>query len=344
MSDKLRREEARDAEGPRGRAGSRRRSRSRLAAAGVPAAGTAPAAPKPAPKPAPGQGPASSPSSTAATAACSRTASRRGPSRSSTPPGVAPATVSARGDARRIFIGLALFGVWPGGGTGEVGRPGLPLPRPVRRREGGLPALTTDAVWIAIKVLIVLHVILINGLWSIWWERKISAHIQSRVGPTYAGASRAELPRWARSDRHRRHQALLKEDITLAAADQWLHALAPAIVVIPCVIAFAPVLFGTQRPPPAWTSARSTSAFAGITVIVVVMAGWASGNKYSLLEASERPRRSSATTLRGFVVPVLMLRPARSTSRSSRTRRRGTGTGSCLAGSCSIPWSARSPS
>ena len=52
----------------------------------------------------------------------------------------------------------------------------------------GLPPLAVDTVWVAIKVLIVLHVILINGLWSIWWERKISAHIQTRVGPTYAGS------------------------------------------------------------------------------------------------------------------------------------------------------------
>ena len=52
----------------------------------------------------------------------------------------------------------------------------------------GLPPLAVESIWIAIKVLAVVHVVLINGLWSIWWERKISAHIQTRVGPTYAGS------------------------------------------------------------------------------------------------------------------------------------------------------------
>jgi len=108
----------------------------------------------------------------------------------------------------------------------------------------GLPAMTADAVFLAIKVLIVLHVVLINGLWSIWWERKISAHIQSRVGPTYAGSPKGmNFHGWFQTAADG-IKLLLKEDITPAAADKWVHALAPAIVVVPCVIAFAPVLFG----------------------------------------------------------------------------------------------------
>lgn len=171
------------------------------------------------------------------------------------------------------------------------------------------PALTTDLVFGAIKVLIVLHVILINGLWSIWWERKISAHIQSRVGPTYAGSPKGRnFHGWAQTAIDG-IKLILKEDVTPAAADQWVHAFAPAIVVAPCVIAFAPVLFGDSL-----AAARIDIgtlyifAFAGISVIGVVMAGWASGNKYSLLGGLRGAAQIVSYELpRGFsVVPVLM--------------------------------------
>jgi NADH-quinone oxidoreductase subunit H len=175
--------------------------------------------------------------------------------------------------------------------------------------QKGLPAVTTQFIWIAIKVLIVLHIILINGLWSIWWERKISAHIQSRVGPTYAGSPKGwNFHGWAQTAIDG-IKLLLKEDITPAAADQWVHALAPAIVVIPCIIAFAPVLFGHELAAASLDiGTLYIFAIAGISVIGVVMAGWASGNKYSLLGGLRAAAQIVSYELpRGFsIVPVLM--------------------------------------
>lgn len=161
-----------------------------------------------------------------------------------------------------------------------------------------------DAIWIVIKALIVLHVVLINGLWAIWWERKISAHIQSRLGPMYSGGFHG----WAQTLLDG-IKLLLKEDITPAAADGWVHALAPAIVVAPVVIAFAPVSFGKEL-----IAANIDAgvlyifAFAGISVIGIVMAGWASGNKYSLLGGLRSTAQLVSYELpRGFsVVPVIM--------------------------------------
>lgn len=173
----------------------------------------------------------------------------------------------------------------------------------------GLPTLAVDAVWVAIKVILVLHVILINGLWSIWWERKISAHIQTRVGPTYAGSPKGwNFHGWAQTAIDG-IKLFLKEDVTPAAADKWVHALAPGIVLAPCIIAFAPVMFGDGM------SAAKLDigtlyifAFAGISVIGIVMAGWASGNKYSLLGGLRGAAQIVSYELpRGFsIVPVLM--------------------------------------
>ncbi len=206
-----------------------------------------------------------------------------------------------------IFVGLALTG----GLIGELAAWADKLYALLGSfaASKGLPPLAVDAAWIAIKVLIVLHIILINGLWSIWWERKISAHIQSRVGPTYAGSPKGfNFHGWAQTAIDG-IKLLLKEDVTPAAADKWVHALAPGLVVAPCIIAFAPVLFGDSL------SAASLDigtlyifAFAGISVIGVVMAGWASGNKYSLLGGLRGAAQIVSYELpRGFsVVPILM--------------------------------------
>lgn len=206
-----------------------------------------------------------------------------------------------------IFLGLGLLG----GLVGELAPWGDKLYALIGSLVSakGLPAMTTDLVWIAIKVLIVLHVILINGLWSIWWERKVSAHIQSRVGPTYAGSPKGwNLHGWAQTAIDGL-KLILKEDITPAAADAWVHALAPAIVVVPCVIAFAPVLFGKELAAASLDiGTLYIFAIAGISVIGVVMAGWASGNKYSLLGGLRAAAQIVSYELpRGFsVVPVLM--------------------------------------
>lgn len=206
-----------------------------------------------------------------------------------------------------IFLGLGVLGIV----VGELSKWGDLAYRLLSQfvASHALPALTTDAVWIAVKVLIVLHVILINGLWSIWWERKISAHIQSRVGPTYAGRPKGwNFHGWAQTAIDG-IKLMLKEDVTPAAADQWVHALAPAIVVVPCVIAFAPVLFGARLAAASLDiGTLYVFAFAGITVIGVVMAGWGSGNKYSLLGGLRAAAQIVSYELpRGFsVVPVLM--------------------------------------
>ncbi len=172
-----------------------------------------------------------------------------------------------------------------------------------------LTPLAVGAIWTAIKVLIVLHIVLLNGLWSIWWERKISAHIQTRVGPTYAGSPKGyNFHGWAQTAIDG-IKLLLKEDVTPAAADKWVHALAPGLVVAPCIIAFAPVLFGDNMAAANLDiGTLYIFAFAGISVIGIVMAGWASGNKYSLLGGLRGAAQIVSYELpRGFsVVPVLM--------------------------------------
>jgi NADH-quinone oxidoreductase subunit H len=169
----------------------------------------------------------------------------------------------------------------------------------------GLPQLGADIVWTVLKLIVLLHIPLINGPWLIWWERKISAHMQSRLGPMYVGGWHGWLQTVADG-----LKLLLKEDITPYVADAWVHRLAPAVVVVPSILAFAVVPFGQGLTAADLDmSALYVLAMAGVSVIGIMMAGWGSGNKYSVLGGLRSAAQLVSYELpRTFsIVPVLML-------------------------------------
>ncbi len=165
-------------------------------------------------------------------------------------------------------------------------------------------SFAASGVWILLKVLVVLHIILVAPIFLVWWERKISAHIQSRLGPMTVGGWHGWLQTVADGIK-----LLFKEDITPIAADRWVHRLAPVIVVIPAILAFAPISFGRElAAADIDVGVLYIFAVAGVSVIGIVMAGWASGNKYSLLGGLRSAAQLVSYELpRSFsIVPVLM--------------------------------------
>ncbi|PCI40499.1 MAG: NADH-quinone oxidoreductase subunit NuoH [Elusimicrobia bacterium] len=163
---------------------------------------------------------------------------------------------------------------------------------------------TSPFVWIPIKVLIVLHVILAAPIFLVWWERKISAHMQSRFGPMYVGWWHGVLQTVADG-----LKLLLKENISPKSSDKWVHLLAPAVVVVPAILAFAPVYFGDNLiAADIDVSVVYIFAMAGISVVGIMMAGWGSGNKYSLLGGLRAAAQLVSYELpRGFsIMPVVM--------------------------------------
>jgi NADH-quinone oxidoreductase subunit H len=111
-----------------------------------------------------------------------------------------------------------------------------------------------------------------------WLERKIIGRIQKRLGPNRAGPfgwfqAVADMVKM-----------FTKEDITPANADRLPYNLAPALVVISAilvfaVIPFAPGFVGTELN----VGVLYIVAVGSISTLGVLMAGWASNNKYSLL-------------------------------------------------------------
>jgi NAD(P)H-quinone oxidoreductase subunit 1 len=142
----------------------------------------------------------------------------------------------------------------------------------------GLSAEVARVVWLPLPMLLVLVGATLGVLVTTWLERKISAAAQQRIGPEFAGPLGMLIPI---ADGLK---LLVKEDIIPAKADSLLFTLGPALVVIPVFLSFLIVPFGQNLLITdlgigifLWISLSS------IAPIGLLMAGYASNNKYSLL-------------------------------------------------------------
>ena len=118
------------------------------------------------------------------------------------------------------------------------------------------------------------------GLILVFMERKVSAYMQVRLGPNRVGPG-GTLQTLADTIK-----LAVKEGLTPDGADKFLFNLAPFVVMIAAMLVLAPIAFakGFQI----WDiniGVLYITAVSSISVIGILMAGWASNNKYSLLGA-----------------------------------------------------------
>ncbi|MEO6166576.1 MAG: NADH-quinone oxidoreductase subunit NuoH [Chitinophagales bacterium] len=118
------------------------------------------------------------------------------------------------------------------------------------------------------------------GLVLIMMERKVSAYMQVRLGPNRVG------PKGMFQTVADTLKLMVKEGLTPDGADKFLFNLAPFVVMITAMLILAPLAFakGFQI----WDiniGVLFISAVSSISVIGILMAGWSSNNKYSLLGA-----------------------------------------------------------
>jgi NADH-quinone oxidoreductase subunit H len=145
-------------------------------------------------------------------------------------------------------------------------------------------------VTVAIPVVVLLSFILANAMYLQLMERKVLAHMQSRLGPMRTGWHGILQPI---ADAVK---FIFKEDIIPAKADKWVFSIAPLILLVMAFGAFVAVPFGPptdffgilNKEVPLWVANLNIGvlyilSMSSVGTYGVIMAGWASNNKYSLM-------------------------------------------------------------
>lgn len=135
----------------------------------------------------------------------------------------------------------------------------------------------------AVAALVILPFVSLVAMASIWAERKVAARIQSRHGPMRVGGFHG----WAQSIADGL-KLIGKEDLLPAGADAFLFRLAPYLAFAPALAAFLFVPWAKDLS--ALTASLNVGVFfllavLGVEVLGVILAGWASNNKWSVYGA-----------------------------------------------------------
>jgi len=164
------------------------------------------------------------------------------------------------------------------------------------------PMLEGNVLWtplliVLVKVLLVFVVGLVATMLMVWFERKVIAGMQNRVGPNKAG------PWGILQTLADGIKLFFKEDLIPERSDRFMFRLAPYLALVPAFLAFAIIplggdfrdgkgglvtLFGQQTrlqlaDPP--VGVLFALAISSIAVYGIMLAGWSSGSKYPLLGA-----------------------------------------------------------
>ncbi len=140
-----------------------------------------------------------------------------------------------------------------------------------------------------LKIGIVIGVLLLVVAYLIWVERKVMAHMQLRMGPMRVGWHGLLQPL---ADGIK---LIFKEDIIPANASKVIFVLAPVISLVPALLTFAVIPFGDTISVMGVTLDMVITdvnigilfilAVSSVGVYGILLGGWSSNNKYSLLGA-----------------------------------------------------------
>ena len=183
---------------------------------------------------------------------------------------------------------------WAGGdwGVWSWARPGA----------GAVPVITALLAW----VIVIFGFMLPMVTYQIWALRKVMGFMQARLGPVQVG------PHGLLQTPADVLKLLSKEDVIPAKADRWVFLVAPFLVLVPASMAYLVIPFGNQKMVDGHlryslvagdlnVGVLYLAAVSSIAVIGILVAGWASNNKYALLGSMR-----SAAQLLTYEVPLTL--------------------------------------
>jgi len=142
----------------------------------------------------------------------------------------------------------------------------------------GIPPVLVEIVGVLLGATVIVALVAVLVLAFVYAERKISAHIQNRMGPMRVGWH-GVLQTLADA-----LKMLQKEDIRPALADRWIWWWAPALSFVAVFAAYVTIPFGEGLIVRDLNiGILYITAITTFGVISMLMAGWGSNNKYSLL-------------------------------------------------------------
>ena len=162
-------------------------------------------------------------------------------------------------------------------------------------------------IGVLLKILVVVSIAMGTVAYLIYIERKVAAYSQDRVGPNRAGKE-VGIPFGLLQPLADGAKMVLKEDIIPGYVSRPLYILAPVIAIVAAMIGFAVVPFGPvgdqqimnfQIAPNVNIGILYIFAIGSLAVYGVILAGWASNNKYAFLGAL----RSSAQLI-SYEIPL----------------------------------------
>jgi len=154
----------------------------------------------------------------------------------------------------------------------------------------------TEAGRMIIGLIGVIALVAVNALFLIWMERKVSAHMQLRLGPMEVG------PHGAVQTVADALKLMGKELITPEEVDRPVYRLAPIVIFLPVLLSFLVIPFSRSLIIKDMNvGIVLILAFSTLAVLAILMAGWSSNNKYAVFGAI----RSVAQNI-AYEIPLLI--------------------------------------
>ena len=159
----------------------------------------------------------------------------------------------------------------------------------------GMPEIAAQVLIGFLGVLILLSALMVLDIFLVWVERKVVSRFQDRIGPNRVGPFGLIQP-FADIIK-----LLIKEDTTPDGADRVVYNIAPllsmmSVLILWAIVPLAPAMLGVDLN----VGALYLIAAGAISTLSIIMAGWASNNKYALIGAFRQ-----VAVMVSFEIPML---------------------------------------